>query len=153
MSKEPNRRCGPAIPGKAGISSSLVTLVWASATLGVLACGSDDAVTAPSVAVDQAAAAARAAYTAVDLGGPGGASTAFAINPAGQVVGQNQGPPSFQSHAALWVNGLSRDLGTLGGPSSSATAINTVGQVVGLSSLGPGALGQGSKSRPCPATA
>jgi len=116
--------------------STLVSrFLCVSAALALLACGSDDRVTSPTAAGQPATA--KAMYTLVDLGGPGGASMAAAINPAGMIAGQNQGPPSFQSHAALWVNGVPNDLGTLGGPSSQGNALNTLGQVVGVSALGP----------------
>ncbi len=46
-----------------------------------------------------------------------------AINAAGQVVGVSYRTAGGQQHAFLRSNGLSRDLGTLGGPTSEALAI------------------------------
>ncbi len=61
------------------------------------------------------------------LGGSDGAS-AWAINDAGQVVGES-GQKAF-----LWQNGVMADLGTLGGRTGAAYDINEAGQVVGTSS-------------------
>ncbi len=77
-------------------------------------------------------------------------SSARAINNAGQVVGSASTaertpcspgvpcPPAPPSHAALWENGVMRDLGTLGGERSEATQINERGEVVGWSSVADG---------------
>jgi len=72
----------------------------------------------------------------------------FAVNNAGQVVGESdtgpilqpfarvRGFPLFGTHAFLWTEaGGMRDLGHLGGGTSRATAISDTGQVVGTSSL------------------
>jgi|SRR5580658_449850 probable HAF family extracellular repeat protein len=71
--------------------------------------------------------------------GAGLSSSAYAINDAGQVVGQAQngafdpltGWP--QTHAVLWQSGqtVAIDLGALGGTQSVANVINNSGQVVG----------------------
>jgi probable HAF family extracellular repeat protein len=75
-------------------------------------------------------------YMITDLGTLGGdASSATAINAAGQVAGWILIGDS-QFHAALWKNGSMTDLGTLEGGTGKAEAhgINNLGQVVGFSS-------------------
>jgi probable HAF family extracellular repeat protein len=60
----------------------------------------------------------------------GGNSWAFAINEAGQVVGQSYRADGLW-HAFLWQNGMMRDLGALADDYSTATAIDGNGRVVG----------------------
>jgi probable HAF family extracellular repeat protein len=57
------------------------------------------------------------------------ASDAFGIDNAGTIVGQLRS--RVGSHAMCYRNGLSEDLGTLGGYHSLARAINGSGQIVG----------------------
>lgn len=66
-------------------------------------------------------------YTVIDLG-PGSAT---GINNSDQVAGATA--PTANQHAFVWRNGITTDLGTLGGPSSAAFGINDAGQVVGQS--------------------
>jgi probable HAF family extracellular repeat protein len=77
-----------------------------------------------------------------DLGTLGGdASSAYAINSAGQVVGASEiTPGQFQAHAFLWAHGVMTDLGALGGPNSYAADINASGQVVGAAETADGTL-------------
>jgi probable HAF family extracellular repeat protein len=71
------------------------------------------------------------AYTVIDLGTLGGATSwANAINESGQVVGDSYTAAGDQ-HGFLWQNGTMTDLGTLGGARSYAGDINDAGQVVG----------------------
>jgi probable HAF family extracellular repeat protein len=70
------------------------------------------------------------------------------ISNTGQIVGQNSAYPltRFLGHATSWKNGVSTDLGTLGGNSdmgfpmgysSSANGVNDRGQIVGWSTTTP----------------
>src|SRR5437879_10723327 len=77
-------------------------------------------------------------YDIVDLGTPGQNSSAHAINNRGWIVG-NTGTPDG-SHAALWVDGVMQDLGTLGGRFAAAEAINDAGAAVGRSTTADGAV-------------
>lgn len=79
-----------------------------------------------------------------DLGTLGGSSSqAFAINPAGQVVGESA-TSDGDGHAFLWERGTMIDLGTLGGAGSVAIAINPSGVVLGSSTTDE----TGSESHP-----
>ena len=57
-----------------------------------------------------------------------GPLTGTGINPGGRIVGNTQPP----GHAALWVRGVTTDLGTLGG-ATFAEDINPASAVVGTS--------------------
>ncbi len=72
--------------------------------------------------------------------GANAASSAAAINNSGQVVGafgSGGTLPSggLQGHAFVYSNGVTTDLGTLGGSNSGAIAINNNGQIVGYAEL------------------
>jgi probable HAF family extracellular repeat protein len=73
---------------------------------------------------------------AIDLGL--GTSRALAINNSGQVVGATFSGLDFH-HAFLWADGMTTDLGTLGGETSFAYSINDLGQVVGHADTETGA--------------
>ena len=110
----------------------LITLLSATLALGLPACSSDEAPTAPAAGASLEPAAEKT-YTAVDLGTLGGTfSFAFAINPAGQIAG-GSATADGTSHAFLWSDGITPDLGTLGGSESTARDINASGQIVGQS--------------------
>ena len=66
-----------------------------------------------------------------DLGSPGVASQADAINDPGQVAGDMT--TGDITHAFRYSDGTMMDLGTLGGGASQVTAINQSGEVVGYS--------------------
>lgn len=65
-----------------------------------------------------------------------GASDAYAVNNAGQIVGDETIGGNL--HAFLDINNSARDLGTLGGATSAAYAINSLGQVVGYADTAAG---------------
>ncbi len=66
----------------------------------------------------------------------GAALSAYGINDAGQVVGQEYF--NGQSHPFLWDDGDTIELGTLGGSGGRAYDINNSGQVVGYADLAGG---------------
>jgi probable HAF family extracellular repeat protein len=57
------------------------------------------------------------------------------VNDRGQVAGTTYFYSSFTSRAFLYSDGITQDLGTLGGSGSSGYAINNKGQVTGSSTL------------------
>jgi probable HAF family extracellular repeat protein len=77
-------------------------------------------------------------YDLGQIGGPGGASYAYAINNQGLITGQASGGIGGNYDAFLYSgSGPMTDLGDLGG-SSEAWAINNAGQIVGDSYLSDG---------------
>ena len=78
-------------------------------------------------------------YRLIDLGalGGGAGSQVYGINAAGQVVGVSTAKDG-SPHGFLYVNGVVKDLGPLGGPKNSVYDINTHGQVVGDSTINGG---------------
>jgi probable HAF family extracellular repeat protein len=73
-----------------------------------------------------------------ELGTLGGyATTPYAMNNAGQIVGQSW-TYGGQNHAFIWENGMMTDLGTFGGRDSRALDINELGQIVGGSEMAGG---------------
>lgn len=75
-------------------------------------------------------------YTVVELPMLGGTvGGAVSINDAGWISGFANVPGDRTEHASLWVNGVIRDLGTLGGPNSAVgfPVKNADGMLVGFS--------------------
>jgi probable HAF family extracellular repeat protein len=108
--------------------------LYATLSVGVFACGTEERPTGPSA--EKVEPLAAATYAVVDLGTLGGdRSVATDINQAGVVVGWSAAVPGDLSsqHAFRWKGGVMTDLGTLGGPRSAANAINPDGVIVGWS--------------------
>jgi len=88
-----------------------------------------------TITLDAASIPAPPRYRVIDLGTLGGdASSAAAINAAGQIVGDAK-TRRGQTHAFVFQSGRMRDLGVLGGTESHATAVNSLGQVAGVSTV------------------
>jgi probable HAF family extracellular repeat protein len=77
------------------------------------------------------------------LGGP--ASSAAAINDAGQIAGTSFVDGDVQ-HAFLYTDGVLQDIGSLGGAFTEARALNEAGQVVGYSTYADTEPGTGFSS-------
>jgi len=63
------------------------------------------------------------------------ASSALAINDAGQVLVSSNRGVNTPTHGFLWNGGQRRDLGGLGGRDTTPTALNNLGQVAGRAAL------------------
>ncbi|HXJ71793.1 MAG TPA: hypothetical protein VNM37_03030, partial [Candidatus Dormibacteraeota bacterium] len=80
-------------------------------------------------------AATAQSYSIRDISVPNAAAVSvLALNATGQVAGYFDTSGGAR-RAFRWTDGLSLDLGTLGGTSSSGTAMNNLGQVVGMAHL------------------
>ena len=120
-----------------------VTLLLASAAIGLLACTSEP--TSPEASrkapVAEAQLASVGPYYAITYLSGTTPGTAYGINNNGQAAGLFSTSNGF--HAFLWTNGVKQDLGTAGGQAGSvslANAVNAAGQVVGKSSNPAGQL-------------
>jgi probable HAF family extracellular repeat protein len=75
-------------------------------------------------------------YVVINLGNPNGgtSSTGNTINNLGWVMGQANLVGDLTTHAELWLYGLEKDLGTLGGPNSAVIFpnLNDHGQIAGI---------------------
>jgi probable HAF family extracellular repeat protein len=85
---------------------------------------------------------ARAEYAVVDLGAltntaAGSSATVSGINVSTQ-ISLTLSPDASVYHGMRYANGVTTDLGTLGGANSYATAINAAGQIVGRSQTAAG---------------
>ncbi|WP_224362776.1 choice-of-anchor A family protein [Hyalangium versicolor] len=122
---------------RSGLSGSLFVVFAVS--LAITGCGSSDEAlpeSSPPLPRGLARLEGPGPIPATYLGSLGGASQAWAINDAGQVVGNSSfSDTDFNTHGLLWKDGVMTDLGTLGGKSSSAVDINAYGQVVGSASI------------------
>jgi probable HAF family extracellular repeat protein len=78
-------------------------------------------------------------HSLVSLDDPRSGGQAFGLNDAGQIVGTSPMDSGYDQ-AWLYSDGITRDLGTLGGRVSRAYDINSAGQVVGEAELPDGTL-------------
>jgi len=83
------------------------------------------------IASSEVAAPAYSIIVLPTLGGP--FIEAHDINDVGQVTGRSTFDGSWTPHAFLYTDGMSADIGTLGGPWSEGLALNNSSEVVGSS--------------------
>ncbi len=83
--------------------------------------------------VETLVAALFSAGRVIPIGLDGPQSYAFAINDDRVVVGRADTKWGFASHAFMYREGVTTDLGTLGGRDSYASDINNSGQIIGSS--------------------
>ena len=104
--------------------------------LSVVACSSGAGGSGTVTPQSLSQSSPNALYQVTELPSFGGAlGSAASINEREWTTGAADEPGDAVSHAALWINGASKDLGTLGGPSSAISwpNLNTFGTLSGIS--------------------
>jgi probable HAF family extracellular repeat protein len=132
------------VVGQSSTSTGLThAFVWKNGVMTQLAggcCSEATAINTVGQIVGRGAFAFRyqnGVFTNVDAGSGVRLSQPSGINPQGQVTGEGVNAAGYQ-RAILWSNGVTTNLGTLGGNFSTAHDINGSTEVVGISTMSNG---------------